>query len=940
LTKYLGIEIDYSRDNTIPEKGLEMLTKNGFYKKPNEDSPQESFARAATCFSFGDYELAQRVYDGISKRWGMYASPVLSNAVDVNWPVFTNEQFEQAGDWLESNVKPDGLPISCFLVKIPDTKEGLVAASAEAKWLSMMGGGIGIYSANRSPDEKSTGVMAHLKGYDADTLAYKQTASRRGSIGAYLDIDHPEIHTFLQMRNPVGGDMNKKCFNLNNAVNINDKFMNAVINGEKYELIDPKHGNTGNFLDAREVWEEILKLRYETGEPYLNFVDTVNRNLPKQIKNPLYKVVQSNLCVAPETLILTRQGYEAIESLEGETVDVWNGFEWSETTVFKTGENQKLLTVKTNSGFELDCTPYHKFYVAMRNSSSGNRWVIEKRANELCVGDKLIKLSLPLISGNETLDNAYANGFYSGDGCLTKAGKRIYLYGDKRKLKPHFGDIFRTWYVQDNYDREYGESLYLKDKFFVPTCDYDVDSRVVWFSGLCDSDGTVARNGNTQSIQVGSINKEFLLQTQMMLQTLGINGKVTKMVDAGLRLLPLNDGSGELGLFPCKESYRLLLGQTCINQLQALGFKPNRLKLTDHVPNRECSQFVKIVSVEDNGRFDDTYCFTEPKRGMGVFNGILTGNCNEIHLMTSDKRTAVCCLSSLNLDTYDEWKDTTWVSDMTRFLDNVLEYFIRLAPKDKLQRAIYSAKKERALGLGTLGYHSYLQRKNIAFESQEAASTTYYLYKSIKEQAEKASMQLAVERGESPDCVGSGFRNSHLLSVAPNASSADLLGVSPSREPLAGNAYNSQGRAGSFLIKNKHLEALLESKGKNSNDVWVSIIKNNGSVSHLDFLTDHEKNVYKAGKEINPMWIVELAAIAQEHICQGQSINIQVPNTISKQEMSDIHFLAWKKGLKGLYYCRTEAAEKVDVGTGADKPLNSVSVKYKIEYQECLSCSG
>ena len=159
-----------------------------------------------------------------------------------------------------------------------------------------MGGGVGIYGSNRSPDEKSTGVMAHLKGYDADTLAYKQTASRRGSIASYLDIDHPEIMAFLQMRNPVGGDMNKKCFNLNNAVNLTDKFMNAVIKGEKYELVDPKHGRTGEWLEAREVWEEILKLRYETGEPYLNFVDTVNRNLPKQIKNPLYKVVQSNLC--------------------------------------------------------------------------------------------------------------------------------------------------------------------------------------------------------------------------------------------------------------------------------------------------------------------------------------------------------------------------------------------------------------------------------------------------------------------------------------------------------------------------------------------------------------------------------------------------------------------------------------------------------------------
>jgi len=935
VTKYLGIEIDYSRDNTIPEKGLEMLTKNGFYKKPNEDSPQESFARAATCFSFGDYELAQRIYDGISKRWGMYASPVLSNAVDVNWPVFTNEQFEQAGDWLESNIKPDGLPISCFLVKIPDTKEGLVAASAEAKWLSMMGGGIGIYSANRSPDEKSTGVMAHLKGYDADTLAYKQTASRRGSIGAYLDIDHPEIHTFLQMRNPVGGDMNKKCFNLNNAVNINDKFMTAVINGEKYELIDPKHGNTGNFLDAREVWEEILKLRYETGEPYLNFVDTVNRNLPKQIKNPLYKVVQSNLCVAPETLILTRQGYIPIAELEDCDVDVWNGEDWSEVFPKKTGTNQKLLKVTTSAGQTLECTEYHKWYVF----TGYGKPCVEKRTYELLEGDKLIKFDLPVIEGGTTLSFAYDNGFYSGDGTCIKGNSYIYLYHEKKDLKDEFESVLK-WRDDEQSKRLFGRSRGLKEKFFVPSSDYTLESRLEWLAGYLDADGCIYRNGTNEAITACSINLTFLQEIQMMLQTLGVGCKISKTADAGQRLLPANDGSGERKLFGCQDSYRLLITSYDSFKLVSLGLNTKRLKITERRPQRDAKRFNSVISVVDEGRFDDTYCFTEPKRGMGVFNGILTGNCNEIHLMTSDKRTAVCCLSSLNLDTYDEWKDTTWVSDMTRFLDNVLEYFIRLAPKDKLQRAIYSAKKERALGLGTLGYHSYLQRKNIAFESQEAASTTYYLYKSIKEQAEKASMQLAVERGESPDCVGSGFRNSHLLSVAPNASSADLLGVSPSREPLAGNGYNSQGRAGSFLIKNDHLVNLLGTKGHNDSATWNSIIKNNGSVSHLDFLTDHEKNVYKAGKEINPMWIVELAAIAQEHICQGQSINIQVPNTITKQEMSDIHILAWKKGLKGLYYCRTEAAEKVDVGTGGDKPLNSVPVKFKIEYQECLSCSG
>lgn len=609
MVSYLGIDIDYTRDSLLPEKGLEMLTREGFYKKPNEDSPQESFARAATAYCFGDYSLAQRVYDGVSKGWAMYASPVLSNAEVISWPDFGKDGFDKAAEWLEQNVKTDCLPISCFLSKIPDTRKGLVDTRAEVSWLSMNGGGVGVYASNRSPDEKSTGVMAHLAGYDKDTLAYRQTEKRRGSIAAYLDINHPEIKSFIQMRNPVGGDTNKKCFNLNNAINITDDFMQAVAKGEDYELIDPKHGATGKFLNAREVWEEILDMRFQTGEPYLNFIDTVNRTKPIWIKNPLYKISQSNLC-------------------------------------------------------------------------------------------------------------------------------------------------------------------------------------------------------------------------------------------------------------------------------------------------------------------------------------------NEIHLMTSDRRTAVCCLSSLNLDKYDEWKDTSFVEDMIRFLDNVLEYFIRLADKDALKRAIYSAKKERALGLGTFGYHSYFKRNSISFESSAASSATYKMFSNIKSKAVSASLQLAKERGECDDVRGSGMRNSHLLAIAPNANSADILGVSPSIEPSAGNCYNSQGRAGSFLIKDTHLEALLETKGKNTPDVWKQILEDNGSVHNLDFLSEHEKNVYKAGKQINPQWIIEHAALRQEFVCQGQSLNIQVYNNITKQEMSDIHWLAWKKGVKGLYYCRTESVGKVNVGTGGAAPLNSIPVKFKIDIEECLSCQG
>jgi ribonucleoside-diphosphate reductase alpha chain len=611
LKEHLGIMIDLLRDQDIPEQGFSMLTRKGFYKKDWETSPQEGFARAATCYCFGDYEFAERIYDYASKGWFTNASPVLSNAVEIEWPTFTKDQFEEASDWLAENVDPDGMPISCFLVKIPDTKEGLVESSSEAKWLSMMGGGVGIWAANRGPDEKSTGVMAHMSGYDADTLAYKQKESRRGSIAAYLDIDHPEIVQFISMRDPVGGDQNKKCFNLNNAVNITDKFMHAVIKGDEYELVDPKHGGTGRFLKAREVWEKILQMRFETGEPYLMFKDTVNRAIPEWIKNPHYTVGQSNLC-------------------------------------------------------------------------------------------------------------------------------------------------------------------------------------------------------------------------------------------------------------------------------------------------------------------------------------------SEITLWTSEKRTAVCCLSSLNLERFEEWKDTTIVEDLVRYLDNVLEYFIRLAPAE-LHRAVYSAYKERAIGLGSLGWNSYLQSKMIPFESggfNSAIQHTHKIYSLIKSRAVESSKVLAKERGESPDCAGSGMRNSHLLAIAPNASSSSIVGASPSIEPWKDNYFVADGRAGAFLIKNKHLEAVLKKYEKDSPETWKSIQDNKGSVQHLGFLTQLEKDVFKTGSEINPMYIIEQAAARTPYICQSTSVNIQVTKDITKEEMSDIHMKAWGAGVKTLYYCRAEGADKADIGTGTEKPLNAVPVRKKIEYETCFACEA
>lgn len=308
---------------------------------------------------------------------------------------------------------------------------------------------------------------------------------------------------------------------------------------------------------------------------------------------------------------------------------------------------------------------------------------------------------------------------------------------------------------------------------------------------------------------------------------------------------------------------------------------------------------------------------------------------SEITLRTTPKRTAVCCLSSINLEKFEEWEGTNIIADLVRLLDNVLEYFIQLAPPE-LKRAVHSAKKERALGLGTLGWHSYLQSKFLPFESEHAISETHNIYQKVQYEAITESQRLAKLRGEPDDCRGSGMRNSHLTAIAPNASSSSMVGASPSIEPWNANAFNAQGRAGSFLIKNKHLKRLLQDKGMDTKEVWYSIITNEGSVQHLDFLSAQEKRVFKTATEIDPDWVVEIGATRQQYICQSQSLNIFVPSGISLQKMSDIHIKGWLKGVKTFYYCRSKPATRANLGTGGKKPLNSVPV----EDSECKACEG
>ncbi len=589
----MALQIDYNRDSLLPDFSIKTLEDR--YMIEGEKSPQDAFARAALTFS-DDEAMAQRIYDYASNLWFMFATPILSNGGTTR-----------------------GLPISCFLNYIPDSRGGITDHYTENAWLSSAGGGIGGYwgalrsvGSKTSHGSESTGVIPFMKVVDAEMLAFSQGVTRRGSYAAYLDISHPEIEEFLDVRKPTGGDINRKSINLHHAIIIPDAFMELIDKATReegfnddWDLVDPHSGEVKKTVSAKTLWVKLIQNRVETGEPYIMFGDAVNRKLPEFQKQLGLKVNQSNLC-------------------------------------------------------------------------------------------------------------------------------------------------------------------------------------------------------------------------------------------------------------------------------------------------------------------------------------------SEITLPTNDDRTAVCCLSSVNLEKFDEWeKEDKFIPDLVRFLDNVLEHFINNAP-ESLAKAKYSASQERSIGLGAMGFHAYLQKNNLPFESPMAKGFNLRAFNLIKSKAFKATQQLAEERGECPDGKGFGVRNAHLLAIAPNASSGIICGnTSPSIEPYRANAFTQKTKTGSSLLKNKYLEKLLDKYDSNDDDTWKGIITKNGSVQHLDFLTDWEKNVFKTAVELDQRWVIDHAGDRQEHICQAQSCNLFFPSDVSKQELHNVHMRAWKNGVKTLYYLRSEAIKRADVVS--DKVLR----EYIFDYEdECLACEG
>ena len=312
--------------------------------------------------------------------------------------------------------------------------------------------------------------------------------------------------------------------------------------------------------------------------------------------------------------------------------------------------------------------------------------------------------------------------------------------------------------------------------------------------------------------------------------------------------------------------------------------------------------------------------------------------CSEITLPTNEERTAVCCLSSVNLEEFDEWSNCVeFIPDLVRMLDNVLTHFIANAP-NQLEKARYSAERERSIGLGAMGFHAYLQRHNIPFESPMAKGRNMAMFWHIKSLASTTTETLAMERGEAPDATGNGVRNCHLLAIAPNASSSIICGnTSPSIEPYRANAYTQKTKSGSSLQKNEYLQAILQDLGLDTEEVWKDIVTNGGSVQHLEFLDEWTKDVFKTAVEIDQRWVIDMAADRQKQICQSQSLNIFFPANVSKQELHATHMMAWKKKVKTLYYLRSEAYRRAE--NVSDEVLRQMVVDSADE-STCLACEG
>ena len=855
----------------------------------------------------------------------------------TTYDVLSNREFSLATPFM-SNLRNGGNTASCFIIAPEDSLESLMRTMTHAAQISKSGGGVGVFmgfvrahgSEVNGRKNSAGSVVNWIKILNDIGVAVDQGGKRAGAIKVSLPSWHNDIDKFLDMQ-LEHGDPRSKAYDVFPNMICHDIFMERVENGGEWVTFCPhevkqklgldvrgkycedfnelylqveqaaKEGKLEVFTiypSARELMKRAMRAMFEAGLPDLTFIDEVNRRNPNKGDPLAIGILGPNLCVAPETKILTDKGFIEIGSNVGEKVNVWNGSEWSEVVLKKTGENQPLLKVMTSSGQDLECTPYHKFYVVTDYEGT----IIEKRAMELCVGDKLIKLETPVIDGTKELDYAYDNGFFTADGCAYK-GDRIYLYGEKIDLKGHLTSV-PSWTGDDG--RIIGRAYGLQDKFFVPSVEYTVGSRLEWLAGLCDGDGTIARNGTNESIQVCSVNKDFLLEVQLMLQTLGVQSKVTSGREAGDYMLPANDRTGGNKLYSCKEVYRLLITSNGLYKLSQLGLRTHRLKFEVREPQREASQFIKVTGVVNEGRISDTFCFTEPKRNLGVFNGLLTGQCVESYSnVVPDKFSHVCNLGSINMGNI---RDLTHLGEVVRMAVRILNAGIELTAHPTEATKAHN-DRYRTIGIGLMGVNDWLAKNYTNFYDTEEALK---IAECVEWHAAHESALLAQKYGSfgafehsewkngnmvryfKENTTGEydwdevqalidkyGMCNSQLTSPAPTTSTSIYQDASPSFLPVFDAYYTEDNKTGVMPVAAKFLKM---------NPLGYALRQ-----------PEYEQTA-----------VIDFTAALQKYTDTGLSMELIFD--MNKPEFSaktvyDTILHAWKKKLKTVYYIRSETVQ-------------------------------
>ena len=808
-SQQLNDMINHERDYLIDYFGFKTLERAYLFKANNIllERPQHMWMRVAVgihgvlaCDNPDEQlRLVKETYDLMSQKFFTHATPTLFNAGTPR------QQLS-----------------SCYLIAMEDDSiEGIYNTLMDCAQISKYSGGIGLHIHNirakgshiQGTNGVTDGIVPMLRVFNSTARYVNQSGRRNGSFAIYLEPWHPDVEDFLELKKNHG-DEELKARDLFYALWISDLFMERVktnakwslfcphecpglsdVFGEKFNELYEKYeveGKARKVINARDLWFKILDSQMETGTPYILYKDAANN---KSNQQNLGTIKSSNLCVAPETLILTDKGHIEIQTLLDQKVNVWNGEEWSYVTVKKTGEEQELMDVYTDDGSKLTCTPYHKFYI--QNTYSLNS--IEKvDAKDLKPNDKIIKCEYPIIDGTECMPYAYTHGFFCGDGtygnktdehercCKFKALKNhyfckrhlayetemylfdkelvleetemscqaqsyakkpiAYLYGDKKNLL-HF--IEKNSYTIDDNSKRINVHLPvdLNEKFDIPPFFCSIKDKLEWFAGYCDADGTISKNGENEQLQVSSINKEFLENIKLLLQTCGINPKIRLGQDRSQSYLP--DGKGGYKYYNVQPIYRLLITSFDLYNLYNLGFKPKRLIISGNKPSRDAKQFIKILKIENNNRVDDTYCFTEPKKNMGIFNGILTGQCTEILEYSDDKETAVCNLASIALPAFVNEKTRTFdynkLHEVTKVITNNLNRVIDINfyPTEKTRT---SNLKHRPIGVGVQGLADAFVLLGIPFHSEQAKEINKHIFETIYHASLEKSNEIAIER--------------------------------------------------------------------------------------------------------------------------------------------------------------------------------------------------